>query len=391
MSNVVQVFDTTLRDGEQAPGATLSTAEKILVADQLARLGVDVIEAGFPAASPGDHEAVSKIAQRLKGVAVAGLARATSNLKDVECAWDAVRNAEQPVIHTFISSSDIQIEYQLRKTREQVLDMAVNAVRKAKSYTSWVEFSAMDATRTDVDYLCTMFERTIEAGATVVNVPDTVGFAEPVEFADLIRTIFNRVPNIHKAVVSVHCHNDLGLGTANTLAAIREGAGQVEVTINGLGERAGNTALEEFVMALATRAQRFGNRTTRIQTEQLVPTSQLVSRLTSIPVQPNKAIVGKNAFSHESGIHQDGVLKNPLTYEIMTPQSVGWEQTQIVLGKHSGRHGFRQRLEQLGYKLDSDTLETAYQRFIAMTDERKIVNENDVIEMVQGLALTTVS
>lgn len=391
MSGRVQIFDTTLRDGEQSPGATLSTAEKVLVADQLVRLGVDVIEAGFPAASPGDLDAVKKIAERVRGVAVAGLARATTSLSDIDAAWEALRNAERPVIHTFISSSDIQITHQLRKGREDVLSMAVRAVQRAKSYTNDVEFSAMDATRTDAEYLCALFEAAIDAGATVVNVPDTVGYTEPIEFAELIRTIKSNVSNIDKAVISVHCHDDLGLATANTLTAIREGAGQAEVTINGLGERAGNTSLEEVVMALRTRPGRFGDRSTRVRAEELVPTSKLVSKLTGIAVQPNKAIVGRNAFSHESGIHQDGVIKNPLTYEIMTPQSVGWESTTLVLGKHSGRHGFGQRLSQLGYNLDKETLEVAYQRFITMTDERKSVTEDEVISMVQSLALTSVS
>ncbi len=391
MSTRVRIFDTTLRDGEQSPGATLTTAEKVLVADQLVRLGVDVIEAGFPAASPGDLDAVRQISRRVRGVAVAGLARATASLADVDAVWEAVQHAEQPVIHTFISTSDIQIQHQLRKSRDEVLEMAVAAVRHAKRYTSEVEFSAMDATRSDPEYLVEVFEAAIRAGATTINVPDTVGYAEPVEFAELIRTLFERVPSIHRAVVSVHCHDDLGMATANTLAAIREGAGQAEVTVNGLGERAGNTSLEEVVMALGTRPARFGHRTTGINTEEIVPTSRLVSSLTGMPVQPNKAIVGENAFAHESGIHQDGVLKNPLTYEIMTPSSVGWESTRIVLGKHSGRHGFAKRLAQLGYNLEPEVLESVYQEFITMTDERKKVGEDEVVALVQSRLVAAVS
>ncbi|ACZ41112.1 pyruvate carboxyltransferase [Thermobaculum terrenum ATCC BAA-798] len=383
MSEIVRIFDTTLRDGEQSPGVNLSAHEKVLIAEQLVRLGVDIIEAGFPISSPGDLEAVRQVANTVKGVVVAALARA--NKADIDAAWEAVKGAEQPMIHTFISTSDLHIHYKLRKTRDEVLEAAEQAVRYAKQFTEEVEFSAEDASRTDPDYLCKVYEVAINAGATVINVPDTVGYAEPNEFSALIRTLYERVPNIHKAVVSVHCHDDLGLATANTLAAIREGVGQVEVTINGIGERAGNTSLEEVVMALATKPAAFNNRKTRINTRELVPTSKLVSQLTGMVVQPNKAIVGANAFAHEAGIHQDGVLKNPLTYEIMTPESVGWQNSKIVLGKHSGRHGFASRLSEMGIQLSPEELDIAYNQFKRLTDERKHITDDDLVNLIKSV------
>lgn len=383
MSEIVRIFDTTLRDGEQSPGVNLSAHEKVLIAEQLVRLGVDIIEAGFPISSPGDLEAVRQVANTVKGVVVAALARA--NKADIDAAWEAVKGAEQPMIHTFISTSDLHIHYKLRKTRDEVLEAAEQAVRYAKQFTEEVEFSAEDASRTDPDYLCKVYEVAINAGATVINVPDTVGYAEPNEFSALIRTLYERVPNIHKAVVSVHCHDDLGLATANTLAAIREGVGQVEVTINGIGERAGNTSLEEVVMALATKPAAFNNRKTRINTRELVPTSKLVSQLTGMVVQPNKAIVGANAFAHEAGIHQDGVLKNPLTYEIMTPESVGWQNSKIVLGKHSGRHGFASRLSEMGIQLSQEELDIAYNQFKRLTDERKHITDDDLVNLIKSV------
>jgi 2-isopropylmalate synthase len=377
----VLIFDTTLRDGEQSPGATMSTPEKIEVARQLARLGVDIIEAGYPAASPGDLEAVQMIGREVKGVVVAGLARV--HIGDIDAAWEGVRGAESPRIHTFVNASPIQIQYQLRKTPEDVLEMARAAVRRCKGYVSDVQFSAMDATRADWDYLCRLFRIAIEEGATTLNVPDTVGYTTPEEFVRLIEHLKSNTAGIEKVTISVHCHDDLGLSTANTLAAIKAGVRQVEVTVNGLGERAGNTALEEVVMALKTRRDYYGDIEVGINTREIVPSSRVVSRASSIPVQPNKAIVGANAFAHESGIHQDGVIKHPGTYEIMTPESVGWGQSKLVLGKHSGRAGFRQRLADLGYEVDAERLQALYIRFIALTDRKKHVTDADLIAIVE--------
>ncbi|RAQ95224.1 2-isopropylmalate synthase [Thermogemmatispora tikiterensis] len=381
--SVIRVFDTTLRDGEQSPGATMTTEEKLQVAEQLVRLNVDIIEAGFPAASPGDLAAVKAIAQRVRGhdVAVAGLARA--NTEDIDAAWEAVREADQPVIHVFLATSDIHLKYKLRITPEEALEQVKTMVTYARNLCPRVEFSAEDATRSDWDYLCRVFELAIKAGATTINVPDTVGYVMPHEYEMLFRYLRERVPGMDEVVLSAHCHDDLGLATANTLAAIRGGARQVEVTINGIGERAGNTAMEEVVMALRTRPDVF-QADTRINAREFVAASQLVSRLTGIPVQPNKAIVGQNAFAHEAGIHQDGVLKNRLTYEIMTPQSVGWDDTRLVLGKHSGRHGLDARLRQLGYRLNAEQLKKAYARFIALADEKKYVTDDDLIYIVES-------
>ncbi|MCS7050495.1 MAG: 2-isopropylmalate synthase [Thermomicrobium sp.] len=376
------IFDTTLRDGEQSPGATMTEDEKVEVARQLVKLGVDIIEAGFPAASPGDLRAVQRISREVKGVTVCALARA--NQQDIDAAWDGVREAEQPRIHTFIATSPIHMEYKLRKTPEQVLEAARFAVRAAKRYVNDVEFSAEDATRSDWDFLCRVFAAAIEEGATTINIPDTVGYAVPHEFAELVRYVMEHTPGIEKVTVSVHCHDDLGLATANTLAAIRVGARQAEVTINGIGERAGNTALEEVVMALHVRRDIFGGILPRIVTEQIVPSSKLVQRITGILVQPNKAIVGANAFAHEAGIHQDGMLKHHRTYEIMTPQSVGWEASRLVLGKHSGRAGFSARLKELGYgDLSRERIEELYQRFIDLCDRKKTVTDADIVAIVE--------
>ncbi|MHB8595347.1 MAG: 2-isopropylmalate synthase [Ktedonobacteraceae bacterium] len=379
---VVKIFDTTLRDGEQSPGATMSTEEKLQVAEQLVRLNVDIIEAGFPAASPGDLAAVKEIARRTRGFAIAGLARA--NKSDIDAVWEAVSEAEQPVIHVVLATSDIHLKHKLNLDREEALQQVTAMVAYARNLCPTVEFSAEDATRSDWEYLCRVFEAAIKSGATTVNIPDTVGYTMPNEYEALFRYLRERVPGIEDVVMSAHCHNDLGMATANTLAAIKAGARQVEVTINGLGERAGNTAMEEVVMALRTRPDAFGNVDTRINAQEFLPTSQLVSRLSSIPVQPNKAIVGSNAFSHEAGIHQDGMLKNRLTYEIMTPQSVGWTDTKLVLGKHSGRHGLDARLRQLGYKLSAEDLKAAYRRFVVMADQKKQLTDADLSYIVES-------
>jgi 2-isopropylmalate synthase len=378
MSKRIFIFDTTLRDGEQSPGNTMNTQEKLRVARQLEILGVDIIEAGFPIASDGDFDAVKQIAGIIKNSEVAGLARA--NDMDIDRAWEAIKNARKPRIHTFISTSDIHLKHQFRKSRDEVLKIAVNSVRRAKKYTPNVEFSAMDATRSDWDYLCRVFAEVIDAGAVTVNVPDTVGYAVPDEFGKLIRYIKEHVSNISQAIISVHCHNDLGLAVANSIAAIQNGACQVECTINGIGERAGNASLEEIAMILRTRKNIFPA-DTRIVTEKIYPTSRLVTSITGVSVQPNKAIVGANAFAHESGIHQDGLLKAKLTYEIMTPESVGISKSSLVLGKHSGRHAFRDRIEELGYTLNDKELNLAFKRFKTLSDMKKYVYDED-IEMI---------
>jgi len=380
--DVIRIFDTTLRDGEQSPGATMTTEEKIQVAEQLVRLNVDIIEAGFPAASPGDLIAVKEIARRTRGVAVAGLARA--NTGDIDAAWEGIREADRPVIHVFIATSDIHLKHKLKLNKEEALHQVKRMVAYARNLSPTVEFSAEDATRSEWDYLCRVCEVAIGAGATTINIPDTVGYTLPHEYETLFRYLRERVPGIDDVVMSAHCHNDLGMGTANTLAAIKAGARQVEVTVNGLGERAGNTAMEEVVMALRTRPDAFGNIRTRINTQEFLPTSQLVSQLTGIPVQPNKAVVGANAFSHEAGIHQDGMLKNRMTYEIMTPQSVGWTDTKLVLGKHSGRHGLDARLRQLGHKLNAEDLKEAYRRFVSMADRKKYITDADLLYIVES-------
>ncbi len=377
----IKIFDTTLRDGEQSAGINLNVEEKLRVAKQLARLNVDIIEAGFATASPGDFEGIRAIAKAVQGVTVCSLARAVKS--DIDRAWEAVREAESPLIHTFIATSDIHMQYKLKKSPEQVLGMAVEAVRHAKSLCPNVEFSAEDATRSDWNFLCKIFGEVIQAGATVINVPDTVGYIIPAEFGRMIRFIKEHTPGIERVRLSVHCHNDLGMAVANSLTAVENGADQVECTINGLGERAGNAALEEVVMALKTRQENFQAQT-RIQSEEIHRSSVLVSTLTGKPVQHNKAIVGANAFSHEAGIHQDGILKNRLTYEIMTPESVGLSQSQLVLGKHSGRHAVNNRLEELGYNLNETELDRTYQRFIELADKKKEVTDTDLEALVRN-------
>jgi 2-isopropylmalate synthase len=371
----VLIFDTTLRDGEQSPGASMNLGEKILFARQLERLNVDVIEAGFPASSPGDFESVKRISQEIRGPQVAGLARTTP--KDIDTAWEALKHARDPRIHVFIATSDIHLKYKLRKTREEVLEEAGRAVAQAKRYTGNVEFSCEDATRSDPDYLARILEAAIDAGATTVNIPDTVGYTTPTEYAQLLTQLRQKVKNIKKAVVSVHCHDDLGMAVANSLAAIENGARQVECTVNGIGERAGNASMEEIVMALKTRKD-FFNFEVGILTEQIYPASRLLTSITGIQVPPNKAIVGANAFAHESGIHQDGVLKEKITYEIMKPETVGITQSTLILGKHSGRHAFRDRVRGLGYELSEAHLNQAFQRFKEVADKKKQVFDEDL-------------
>jgi len=382
----VRIFDTTLRDGEQAPGAGLTAAEKLEVARQLARLKVDVIEAGFPAASPGDFEAVRRIAQETRGgIAVAALARCRDG--DPQRAVEAIAIAERPHLHVFIATSDIHLKHKLRLSRDEALAEAVRWVRYGREQLgpdAEVEFSAEDASRTDIDYLLKVYEAVVDAGATTVNIPDTVGYAIPSEFGALVGRVVDLVGDA--ATVSVHCHNDLGLATANTLAAVQAGARQVEVTINGLGERAGNASLEEVVMALRTRPTQFPQLASGVQTEQITAASRLVSYLTGFTIQPNKAIVGGNAFAHESGIHQDGVIKNPLTYEIMTPQSVGLAGSQLTIGKLSGRKGLQGKLRELGHDLDGDALDIIYRQAIALADSKKDVTDADLLALVEQRA-----
>lgn len=380
----VVFFDTTLRDGEQSPGASMTLPEKILVAQQLAAMNVDIIEAGFPISSDGDFESVKSIAQQVKGPVICGLSRA--NEKDITACWNAIKYSKKPRIHTFIATSDLHIEKKLQKTRQQVFDMAVNAVRFSKKFCDDVEFSAEDASRSDVDYLCSVIQAVIEAGATTVNIPDTVGYTIPSEFGKLIAAIKQNVKNINKAVISVHCHNDLGLAVANSLVAIENGARQIECTINGIGERAGNAALEEIVMAIKTKPM-FYPVSYNIKTKEIYKTSKLVSNLTGVVVQPNKAIVGINAFAHESGIHQDGMLKDKSTYEIMSPQDVGVPESLLVLGKHSGRHAFFKRLKDLGYKLDPSVMEDLFARFKLLADKKKCIFDDDIDSLVeQGIS-----
>lgn len=374
------IFDTTLRDGEQSPGASLDVKQKLEIAQALKNLGIDVIEAGFPVSSPGDFKSVKLIAKEVKGPQICGLARAVE--KDIDSCWQAIREAENPRIHTFIATSDIHLEKKLKKTRAQVLEIAKRAVKYAKKYTANVEFSAEDAVRSNFDYLCQVVRTAIKAGATTINIPDTVGYALPTEFGQLIRKLRERVPELDEVNLSVHCHNDLGLAVANSLTAVVNGARQMECTINGLGERAGNAALEEIVMALVTRKDLL-NFTTGIRTQEIYKTSRLVSSLTGILVQPNKAIVGANAFAHEAGIHQDGVLKSSLTYEIMTPQSVGIPESKLVLGKHSGRHALKERLEELGCVVVEEELEKIFTRFKELADRKKYIFDEDLLVLVE--------
>lgn len=375
MTRTIRIFDTTLRDGEQSPGASMNLEEKVMIAKQLARLGVDIIEAGFAYSSPGDFEAVRQIARQVEGPTICSLARARP--EDIDRAWEALKGAPKVRIHTFLSTSDIHLKHQFRMTRKEALKRAVEMVERARGYVSDVEFSPMDASRSDVTYLCEVIEAVIAAGAGTVNIPDTVGYATPQEFGQLIATIRKKVKNSRKAVISVHCHNDLGVAVANSLAAIATGAGQVECTINGIGERAGNASLEEIVMGLRTRKD-FYKADTKIRTEEISKTSRLVSQITGMVVQPNKAIVGANAFAHTSGIHQDGLLKEKSTYEIMRPESIGLGQMQLVMGKLSGRHAFRKRLEELGYKLTEEEINLAFDRFKRLADQKKEIFEEDL-------------
>jgi len=376
----ITIFDTTLRDGEQSPGCSMNQQEKLRLAHQLDRLGVDVIEAGFPIASDGDFESVKAIASVVRRPIIAGLARACR--PDIERAWEALKGAERPRIHVFLATSDIHLQYKLRITHDQCVEQAREAIRFAKSLCDDVEFSPEDATRTDPDFLCRVLEAVVEAGATTLNIPDTVGYTVPSEFGDLITTIRQRVKGIENVTISAHCHNDLGMAVANALAAVAAGARQVECTINGIGERAGNASLEEIVMAMRVRPDRFAYET-GVVGEQIFAASQMLSEITGVPVQPNKAITGRNAFAHEAGIHQDGMLKNPLTYEIMTPKSVGVPDSKLVLGKHSGRHALGIRCEQLGYQFDRRALDDIYRRFVRLADKIKKVEDHHLLELIR--------
>jgi 2-isopropylmalate synthase len=380
MSRKIHIFDTTLRDGEQVPGAKLNRKQKIEIAEQLAKLGVDIIEAGFPCSSPEDLQAVKAISEVVKGPVIAGLARAVK--EDIDIAWEAVRRAERPRIHAFLGSSDIHLQKKLRRDRESALRMAVEAVRYAKQYCEDVEYSTEDASRTDFDYLCRVIDAAIKAGATVINVPDTVGYAVPDEFGDLIKKLKERVPGLDHVVLSVHCHNDLGLAVSNSLAAISNGANQVECTVNGVGERAGNASLEEIVMILRTRQALFQAHTD-VQTKEIYRTSRMVSRIMNVPVQPNKAIVGSNAFAHSSGIHQDGILKDRSTYEIIKPEDLGIREHKLVLTARSGRAALRHRLAALGYDLPPADFERVYDRFLNVADRKKEISSKDLASIVE--------
>src|SRR5579884_1037851 len=381
MNDRLIIFDTTLRDGEQSPGASMNLAEKLQVAHALKDLGVDVIEAGFPIASPGDFEAVQAIAREVRGPVICGLARCNS--ADIDRAGEALRDCPRRRIHVFLATSAIHREFKLKMAKEEILRRSIEGVRRAKQYTDDIEFSPEDAARTELDFLAEVVEAAIDAGATTVNIPDTVGYAVPTQYAATIAHLKKHVRNIDKAVISVHCHNDLGMAVANSLAAVMEGARQVECTINGIGERAGNCALEEVVMAIKTRQDYF-QVTTNINTKKLYPTSRLVSHVTGIQVQRNKAIVGQNAFAHEAGIHQDGLLKERSTYEIMRPEDVGVPRTDLVLGKHSGRHALRERVTEMGYTLSDEQLETLFHDFKALADKKKEVYDDDLIVLIEN-------
>ena len=380
--NRVHVFDTTLRDGEQSPGCSMNLREKVRMAMKLQDLGVDIIEAGFPIASEGDYAAVRAVAAQCRKVKVAALCR-TAEL-DVARAAEGLKDAAHPRIHTFCATSDIHLEHKLKKSRSEVIEMTRAAVRQARNYAEDVEFSAEDATRSDINYLCEVLEAAVDAGASVLNVPDTVGYTTPVEYTQLVQQVRERVVKDRDVIISVHCHNDLGLAVANSLAAIEAGARQVECTINGIGERAGNASLEEIVMALHVRADRLPY-ATNIKTTGLYPTSQLLSSIVGFDVQPNKAIVGRNAFAHEAGIHQHGVINNPLCYEIMTPESVGVPANSLVLGKHSGRHALSLRYTELGYDVTPAELETAYARFTNLADKKKRIYDQDLISLLSNV------
>jgi 2-isopropylmalate synthase len=384
MNERIAIFDTTLRDGEQSPGCSMNLEEKLRMARQLDALGVDVIEAGFPIASEDDFAAVRDVAKTCRRPIIAALCRTTQ--EDIERAWEALSYAARPRIHTFVATSDIHLQYKLQKNREEVLEMACKAVRLAKGFTDDVEFSAEDATRSDLDYLCQVIAAVIDEGATVVNIPDTVGYTIPSEYTHIIQTLKTRVPNINRATISVHCHNDLGLAVANSLAAVAAGARQIECTINGIGERAGNASLEEIVMALRVRKDLMPYEYA-VTTEELFRSSQTLSNITGVMVQPNKAVVGKNAFAHEAGIHQHGVLKNRITYEIMTPESVGVKTNSIVLGKHSGRHALNKKYEEMGYALSRPELDKAYKLFTKLADQKKEIFEEDLMAILHdGIA-----
>lgn len=387
MSRKIIIFDTTLRDGEQAPGASMTTEQKLDVAHSLAKMKVDVIEAGFPISSEVQFEACKLIAKEVRGPAICALARAVK--ADIDSAYQALKAAAHPRIHTFIATSDIHMKHKLKKSREEVIKIAVDSVRYAASLVDDVEFSAEDATRSNVDFLCEIVEAVINAGATTVNLPDTVGYTVPAEYIKIISAIRSRVPNIAKAKISVHCHNDLGLATANSLAAIEAGAEQIECTINGVGERAGSAALEEIAMAIAVRGELIGAET-NIVTSDIYPISKKVASYTGFLVQPNKAIIGKNAFAHESGIHQDGMLKARETYEIMTPESIGRDSSTLVMGRHTGRHGFSQKVKSLGFNLDKEAIEELYKRFLALADKKKEVYDDDIIALISsGMKIDT--
>jgi 2-isopropylmalate synthase len=379
-SRQIVIFDTTLRDGEQSPGASMNMTEKMEIAQALVDLGVDVIEAGFPIASQGDFEAVREVSRNIRGAVICGLAR--SREADIDRAWEALQHAQQPRIHVFLATSAIHREHKLRMDKEDIIRHAIAGVKRAKGYCENIEFSPEDASRTEIDFLCQVVEAAIDAGATTVNIPDTVGYATPKHFNQVIQVLRNRVPNIDKAVISVHCHNDLGLAVANSLAAVEAGAGQVECTINGIGERAGNCSLEEIVMALRTRHD-FYNAGTKIATKRLVPISRLVSNVTGIQVQRNKAIVGQNAFAHEAGIHQDGYLKERTTYEIMHPEDVGFSRTDLVLGKHSGRAALADRAKTLGYNLSGEQLDTVFAGFKELADKKKEIYDGDIASLIE--------
>jgi len=381
MEDRVFIFDTTLRDGEQSPGCSMNIEEKLRLARQLQLLCVDVIEAGFPIASVGDFEAVKLIAEKIKTCTIAALARAVK--PDIDRAWEAICEAAKPRIHTFIATSDLHLKYKLKKSREQVLNDAVRAVQYSKSLCDEVEFSCEDASRSDINYLCQVIEAVIKAGATTINLPDTVGYAIPDEYGAMFKAVRERIPDIKSVVLSSHCHNDLGLAVANSIAAIQNGARQAECTLNGIGERAGNASLEEIVMAIKTRHEKLGL-TTNIDNEEIYKSSKLLSSLTGMMVQRNKAIVGANAFAHEAGIHQDGVLKSPITYEIMTPQSVGIKHSTLVLGKHSGRHALKQRYAELGYQLSGVELQSAYKIFCSIADQKKEIFDEDLETILES-------
>ena len=377
--NYIKIFDTTLRDGEQSPGASMNIEEKLKIAAALEELGVDIIEAGFPAASKGDFEAVSRVSEAVKKSSVCALSRASKH--DIQTAADALKNAAQPRIHTFISTSDLHMEHKLQLNAEEVYEKVIDSVSFARNLCDDVEWSCEDGTRTSLDFMCRTVEAAIKNGATTINIPDTVGYSVPEEFTHIIEHLMNNVPNIDKVTLSTHCHNDLGLAVANSLAGVKAGARQVECTINGLGERAGNAAMEEIVMAIRTRNDLMPF-STNIKTENIAKTSKLVSAVTGFPVQFNKAIVGKNAFAHEAGIHQDGMLKNNKTYEIMTPESVGVSESNLVMGKHSGRHAFKQKISELGYSISDNAVEEAFEKFKSLADKKKTIYDEDIIAII---------